>query len=589
MLIETTQTRPNPAPLALAHLCSALERIADNIGLPGRGNHAAASAPPSRVAAGGGEKTPHAAPSADVLRLALRELPNLPGGAFDSRDAWVDMAHAVKGAALSAGIEAEGRDAFVQWSQQWGGDPDEPGRVWDGITRSHTGWGWIMRTLHAENPAGAARVKNAEGAAVFALQAATNRATILNAPFAPVALVNPSVIPPRRWLYGRSYIAGFLSMLVAPGGAGKSALAVGEAVAMASGRELLSGEQPVRPLRVWFHNAEDDVTEMRRRLAATLMHFGLTHADLNDNLFFTSGRELKLQLARTGRDGPEIVPGVVDVLVERLVADKIDVLILDPLGALHTLPENSNEAANLLLGALREVAHRADVALMILHHAGKAAATDMDAAGAGASRGASAFVDAARDVRQLVRMTDKDAARFGIADTDRRDYLRVENGKANLSRAEGGRWLRLAGVPLGNGMGLWPRGDTIGVAERWTPPTAQPATSSDLARVQTALAASPALAREDQRSPDWVGWLVANALALDAGKGMAAKDRTPAQAHNFTRVRAMLDGWKRDGGLILATERDPVTRKGVKVIRPGTPAVLMDTDAASGADNDNSE
>jgi hypothetical protein len=589
MLTQSHPTRTNPARLSLDRLCVELARIADNMGVPGRRAPAAASAPPSRVAAGGGEKTPHAAPSADVLRLALGELPNLPGGAFDSRDAWVDMAHAVKGAAIAGGVEIEGRNAFVQWSQQWGGDPDEPGRVWDGIANAHTGWGCIMRMLRAENPAGAARVKDAEAAAVFALQATTNRTAILNAPFAPVAPVTPAQIPPRRWLYGRSYIAGFLSMLVAPGGAGKSALAVVEAVAMASGRELLAGEQPVRPVRVWFHNAEDDVTEMARRLAATLMHFGQTNADLNANLFLTSGRDLKLQLARTGCDGPEIVPGVVDALVERLVAAKIDVLILDPLGALHTLPENSNEAANLLLGALREVAHRADVALMILHHAGKAAATDMDTAGAGASRGASAFVDAARDVRQLVRMTDKDAARFGIADTDRRDYLRVENGKANLSRAEGGRWLRLAGVPLGNGMGLWPRGDTIGVVERWTPPTAQPATSGDLARVQTALGGAPALARADQRSPEWVGWLVANALALDAGNGIAAKDRTPAQAHNFTRVRALLDGWLRDGGLILTTERDPVTRKDVKVIRPGTPAVLMDTDAASGADNDNSE
>jgi hypothetical protein len=374
--------------------------------------------------------------------------------------------------------------------------------------------------------------------------------------------------------------------LVAPGGAGKSALAMVEAVAMASGRELLSGEKPVRPLRVWMVNVEDDLPEMQRRLAAIMQHFGLTHADLNGNLYLTSGRDMKLQLARTGRDGPEIVPGVVDALVERLVAAKLDVLILDPLGALHTLPENSNEAANLLSGALREIAHRADAAVVILHHAGKAAAMDMDGAGAGASRGASAFTDAARVVRQVVRMTTTEARDYGIADVDRRDYLRVENGKANLARAEDGRWFRMVDVGLGNGMGLWPLGDRVGVVERWTPPTVQPGTANDLARVQAALSASPTPARADNRSPDWVGWLAANALALDAGASMtAAKDRTPAQAAAFARVRALVDGWLRNGGLIVANVRDPASRKTVKAVQIGTPAIMIDPDATSEMDD----
>ena len=65
------------------------------------------------------------------------------------------------------------------------------------------------------------------------------------------------------------------------------------------------------------------------------------------------------KVASMGQKGPEIVPGVVDGLVARALAHKLDVIILDPLGALHTLPENSNEAANLLSGALREIAHRA--------------------------------------------------------------------------------------------------------------------------------------------------------------------------------------------------------------------------------------
>jgi hypothetical protein len=407
----------------------------------------------------------------------------------------------------------------------------------------------------------------------------------MGADFAPVA--PPAVLPPpRRWLYGRAVIASFLSYLIGPGGSGKSALAMVEAVAMASGRELLPGDKPVCPLRVWMFNAEDDLAEMQRRLAAVLKHYGLTYADLNGNLYMTSGRDMKLQLARMGRYGPEIVPGVVDALVERLTTARINVLILDPLGALHTLPENSNEAANLLSGALREVAHRAEAGLMILHHVGKAAAMDMDAAGAGASRGASAFVDAARVVRQINRMTPKEAARYGIADEGRRDFLRIENGKANLARAEGARWLRTVDVELGNGMGLWPLGDRVGVVERWTPPTAQSGTVADLARVQAALMASPRPPRADYRSPEWVGWLVGTVMGLDLGTPSTPKeDLTPAQMANRARVRTVVADWVRSGGLEEREEPDPDTRKKRRFVFVGQPAVVLDENT-DGADDD---
>ena len=413
----------------------------------------------------------------------------------------------------------------------------------------------------------AGRVQREEAAA-----AAQNHAALVASPFAPVTARVAAQIPPRQFLYGKSATAGFISFLVAPGGAGKSSLAMVEAVAMASGKELLEGEKPVRPLKVWMHNAEDDTDEMERRRVAVLLKYGLTHAHLNGNLFMTSGREMKLQLARTGRDGPELVPGVLDGLVERIKTEKIDVLILDPLGALHTLPENSNEAANLLLGGLREVAHRTKAAMVILHHTGKAAATDMDAAGAGASRGASAFVDGARFVRQMVTMSDKEALRYGIKDEDRKDYLRIENGKANLVRAEGGRWVRKVNVALRNGAGLWPLGDHVGVVERWTPPSGR-GTTSDLALVQTAIGAAATPPRFDQRAEDWVGFLVAGALGLDIGPaGAAQKDRTAKQAAAHARVRALLDGWFEDGGLVRAKERDPSSRKEREVVLCGKPA-----------------
>ena len=53
----------------------------------------------------------------------------------------------------------------------------------------------------------------------------------------------------REWVYGRHYIRKFLSVTVAGGGTGKTALTMAEAVAMATGRNLLGVETEKR--RVW--------------------------------------------------------------------------------------------------------------------------------------------------------------------------------------------------------------------------------------------------------------------------------------------------------------------------------------------------
>ncbi|WP_193178049.1 AAA family ATPase [Oricola nitratireducens] len=398
----------------------------------------------------------------------------------------------------------------------------------------------------------------------------------------PVTAPAPSQIPPRKWLYGFLLIYGAISALVSPGGIGKSVLALVRAIAMATGRTLLAGESPVRQLRVFYFNAEDPMDEMRRRLGAALSHFQLTDADLGGRLFLETGRDLPLSLARMGRNGPERVAGVVHWFVDMLLTNKIDVLILDPVGAMHTLPENSNEAINLLMGALREIADRAGVAILLVHHTSKIAGADMDAAGAGAARGASAFVDAARIVEQVVPMTSKEAARFGISEEDRRDYIRIENGKANLTRAHEARWLRKLPIRLNNGAGLWPKGDTVATVESWIPPSAVTGTASELAVIQAAIVTARVRPRHDHRSTDWIGYLVADALCLDIGpRGLASKDRTARQANAFARIRAMVEHWIAEGCLRVVNDRDPQARRSFAYVEIGTPAVMSDPDQGS--------
>jgi hypothetical protein len=581
------------APSVLA-LCASLEMTAKRLCLPGRGGVVASSVT-SPASLGSEPKTGHPAPSLDLLRMALDRLPNTPGGAFDDRADWVNVAHAVKGASVAAGIEAAGRDAFVAWSQVWGGDPDEPGRVWDGIARPSTGWGTMMRILEAANPSGRAEVKTAEAKAAFAQHASQNIAALSTFPVQPVQPCAPKQIPPRQWIYGRSYIRGFISVLTAPGGVGKSALAMVEAVAMATGRELLVGERNAiahRRQTVWYHNSEDSADEQQRRLAAVLIHFNLKHADLGGRLILTSGHDLKLRFAQVGKDGPELTPGTAEMVVKTARNRKVDVFILDPVAAAHTLPENSNEAINLLMDGFRDMARDGNMAICLVHHASKAAAMDMSAAGAAASRGASALTDAARVSRQLVRMTEKEAMSFGIQPEYRRDFIRVENGKANLARRGEARWLRLHSVRLGNGTADYPEGDAVQTVERWTTPTAQPGTGTELAAVQAALGAAPAPLRADPRSPDWVGYLASQVLGLDVGAhGTPKAARTAAQAAALARVKAAIAGWLCDGGLVQKPQKFE-TGKTHDCIFAGVPAILIETpdaDIDAGEDRDEND
>src|SRR6266851_1009986 len=51
----------------------------------------------------------------------------------------------------------------------------------------------------------------------------------------PFVLRHPAEIQPREWLYGNHYIRKFVTATIAPGGMGKSSLALAEAVAMCTG------------------------------------------------------------------------------------------------------------------------------------------------------------------------------------------------------------------------------------------------------------------------------------------------------------------------------------------------------------------
>lgn len=606
---------PAPKPRPLADLCRDLNGVAERLGLPGRGEGGSApSAAASHYGATGERKTGQPAPSAEVLRVLAEELPNEPGGPFDARDAWVTACGAFKGAASEGGFEAEGRDVFVDWSETWGCDPSDAERVYDSWKDPHMGWGALMQLLEQHGtPAGVARVRNAVARSAFPTVLADEEKAVVvsldrvrakcagNANHAPaeqrpsaatrklapanLAPVQPfasGALPPREWLLGTHLYRNNISLLVGQGGTGKSALAMLDAAALATGKTLMPGSEPHKPLRVLYYNGEDNTMEQQRRLAGVLKAHGLKHGDLGGRLFLASHSDLPIWLGGTGRSGAQIEPGIEDALVGLIERQGIDVVMLDPFGALHGFNENANDEMNLLLGVLRRVVHRTRCAMLIVHHAGKWAAKDMQAAGAGASRGASAILDAARSVRQLSPMTAKDVSALGcgssIPEEKRSRYVRIGNGKSNLAPADKARWMFLDSVGLGNVTQEYPAGDTVQAAMPWEPPVRKLGSQGQLASVQTAIAALPEPPRKSTASPDWVGNVVAQTLQIDIGPKNPAADRTPEQADERQRVNRMVKDWVESGGLV---EFDWKDAKSIKrpCIRVGKQAEPLGGDA----------
>jgi len=266
--------------------------------------------------------------------------------------------------------------------------------------------------------------------------------------------INAAMIPRRRWLIGSFAVRGNLTVLVAPPGAGKSTLGIALAVACAIGRNELVGEHVHEPTRAWVWNNEDDQDELRRRLAAVLQHWSIDAADVRGRLGLNSGADRPLLVARLNRDGTVLRLPDIDAMAERVRANGIGLLVVDPFVETHEVDENDNAQIKAVAAMWRDVARRAECAVILVHHTGKppAASADAWAGSLAASRGASSLAGVARIMRTLFAMSERDAERLGIAPEERHRWVRLDDAKANLSLASAkAKWFRRVSVTIANG------------------------------------------------------------------------------------------------------------------------------------------
>ena len=309
------------------------------------------------------------------------------------------------------------------------------------------------------------------------------------------AFPDPCSIPPREWLYGTQLIRDYVTVLVAPGGTGKSAYAMGVVLSMVTNRSLL-GEHIFTPVNGLIFNLDDPMNELNRRMAALMMHHKITPGQMKGKLYLEDGErrgdEKKgLTMASIDEgDGFTVVHPDEEALIASITKNNIGVVVCDPFAESHNLEENSNPMMVKAAAAWRRVARKTHCAVLLVHHVRKGEASGIDAA-----RGAKALTDSARVGLLMSTMTAADAEKFGIDDDDRLGYVRIDDAKRNMAPPAKAKWYQLREVALGNtGINpLYPAGDKVVAIAPWTPPESDLATASvdELNEALDAIAAGP--------------------------------------------------------------------------------------------------
>lgn len=260
----------------------------------------------------------------------------------------------------------------------------------------------------------------------------------------------------RRRVLGDIALEGYLTVGVAPGGTGKSALTILMALAVATGRDDLM-DMPVRPTAggfpagAWLFNNEDGWNELGLRIKAAMQHHNIAPDTLEcditgrPTLFVNSGEDAPFRITQRrveGRGDRRTVihaPVHADAAIAHIRANNIKLFIVDPFIETHDADENDNGQIAQVAHEYRRIAQEGECAVVLVHHTRKPAGASSAGHGGNqdSARGAGALMAMAR-VGWTVSSAPVDvAARVGVDAGDAWRLMALEGSKANLGPQTG--------------------------------------------------------------------------------------------------------------------------------------------------------
>jgi hypothetical protein len=172
----------------------------------------------------------------------------------------------------------------------------------------------------------------------------------------------PVCPPEHRWLITDLWDDEAVGIIGGEPKCGKSFLALDLVVAVAAGVPCLRRFPAARSGPVLLYAAEDALHLVRTRLDGICQAAGVPLTDLPIHVITASSLRLDLAADRAQLDAT--VAAVRPIL-----------LVLDPFVRLHRIDENASSEVAPLLAYLREVQRRYTLAVVLVHHARKGAAT----------------------------------------------------------------------------------------------------------------------------------------------------------------------------------------------------------------------
>jgi hypothetical protein len=255
----------------------------------------------------------------------------------------------------------------------------------------------------------------------------------LNARLSPLDLnwALHSVLPPLDFVLP-GLLPGGLGLMVAPGGTGKSYLALDIAMSIAIGRSIAGGLFPAtQPGKVVYLAGEENDRLLAERLRSILDITERAQIELQNLVLLPMSGENCLLLSK----------GQPTDLLDELekLSQGARLIIIDPIRRLHDGEENDSATMTQLVIALESLAKKTSAAVIGIHHANRASAGDTSSQNA--SRGSSALVDGARWQINLSKMDVKTADGMAVSEHDRPLYVALDFAKGNYLPSTSRQWL----------------------------------------------------------------------------------------------------------------------------------------------------
>lgn len=290
----------------------------------------------------------------------------------------------------------------------------------------------------------------------------TDKDSVMSARKAPLPL-GMERMHPLTWLNTNPHdipideiVPGFpvasVGAMIAPGGIGKSYLALELAVAVVCPTVDIAGLRPQGHGLVAYINAEDGHLQLAKRLAflgqrmspkaRDAVDVSLCVAQATGRLINLGKKPLSVNFNHESREEPDnnlICVSDVEALVKEFEGYRL--IIIDTLTRFHALDENNNGQMSQLVSTLEFLAERTRAAVLFLHHMSKASIKDGHGDSQTAARGASALVDNVRYAAHLTIMTEAEANKYGISPGNCGRYLRFGVVKQNYGPPQEDHWL----------------------------------------------------------------------------------------------------------------------------------------------------